>query len=112
MLGPPDLNRVGTRRILTCPYCDQLQSIIPRPATLIIGCRKCHRASRVIETGAGRAAVRADDPAILPIGRPGRCPIDRRSEPAGGTTEQAPPRSHGGRSREMLPWLRAPWVFP
>src|SRR4051794_31355422 len=112
MLGPSPLNRVGTRRILTCPYCDQLQYIIPRPSTFVIGCRNCHQAFRVIETDAGQEAVRADGPVIIPIVRPGRDLLDGRIEPAVGATERALSRSSGGRSRRRLRRLGAPWIFP
>jgi hypothetical protein len=112
VLGLSTLNRVGTRRILTCPYCDRLQYILPRPAAFVIGCRNCHRAFRVIEMDTGQAAVRADETPIIPMRRPGRCVIGRRIEPAGGVTKRALPRSPGGRLRRRLRWLGAPWVFP
>ena len=112
MLGPSDLDRVGTRRILTCPYCDRLQSIVPRPATFAIGCRNCHRAFRVFETDSGQEAVRADRPVRIPIGTPGRDLLDRRMDPAGGATERTSRRPPVGRLGATLRRLGAPWIFP
>jgi hypothetical protein len=108
----PDVHRVGTRRILACPYCDGLQAIPPRPLQLAIGCRRCHRVFRVTEAGAARASDRVDEPVLTPRRRPAQALIDRRVEPADGAGGPAPPRTSGGRLRELLRWLRSTAIAP
>src|SRR3954451_19159943 len=81
MLNTHGIDRVGTRRILACPYCQRLQSIIPQPALFDIVCKNCQRVFRVTEAGAVAVveAVRADDGAA-----PERSPCDRlRARPRG-----------------------------
>ena len=51
MLHTHDVDRVGTRRILACPHCRRLQSIIPRLARFSIVCQHCGRVFRVTEAG-------------------------------------------------------------
>jgi hypothetical protein len=71
VLNTRAVDRVGTRRILVCPYCYRLQAIIPQPALFDIACKHCDRVFRVTETGAVAPvkAARAADGAA-----PGRSP--------------------------------------
>jgi hypothetical protein len=107
VFGSPDVHRVGTRRILACPYCNGLQAIPAQPVQFAIGCRKCHRVFRITEAGAARASDRADEAIITPRRRPGRVFIDRRVEPADGGSKQAPARPTGNRLMGMLRGLRS-----
>jgi hypothetical protein len=102
VFGSLDVHRAGTRRILTCPYCNGLQAIPPQPVGFAIGCKKCHRVFRIAGAGPAPASDRTDEAVITPRPRPGRVFIDRRVEPADGGSKQALACSPSNRSLGIL----------
>jgi hypothetical protein len=101
VLGSPDTNRVGARRILACPHCHRLLYLGPEPVPSGIACRGCHRVVRINDPGADD---RGEGRAIVPEWSPRRIFIDRRPDPSARAT---PSRRAGGRLREMLGRLRS-----